>query len=350
MNATRPNNASNPNITDFKTDNTALTVSDLRLKLSSFKTNDNDISAQAASLTASISTANTNISTLQTKTTNITQSNNKTVITGNLDTNACDIGSFASNSIMGKNCGYSLNSGTSNCVYAMESGKSITSGSKNCIFGTWASNGITTSYYNSAFGYGADANNGSTAIGSQSYAINASTSIGVNAGINCTGSNNVYIGQNSGNSTVASNKVFLGDTSINGIYANVTSISSLSDARDKLNIQDLPFDALEYINMLQAKIYKLNPRKRYNHICDDGAGCSHTNMDNNDGTKADEHYSIGLISQNVEMIENELPIPNNLVLDKVDDETMAIKYSALIPILIDAIQTLTSRVEELENN
>jgi len=297
-----------------------------------------------------ISTSNANITTLQDKTVNISQANNKTVITGNLDTNGCDIGSFASNSIMGKNCGYSLTSGTANSIYAMESAKSITSGSKNCIFGTWASNAITTSYYNCAFGYGADANNGSTAIGSQSNALGTgSTSIGRMAGSGATGSNCSYIGANSGINSTGSNKIFLGDGNITGVIQQVAS-TILSDARDKLDIQDLPFDALQYITMLQPKIYRMNPRKRYLHVCDDDdEGCCNSNMDINDESKSDEDFSIGLIAQDIEIIEDALPITNNMILDNIDSETLAIKYSAIIPILIDAIKTLTNRVEELEN-
>lgn len=123
-----------------------------------------------------------------------------------------------------------------------------TTGTYNTAIGGNALKVSTTAQSCTAVGYSAAlSNTGSynTAIGDSASYSNTSgefnTSVGAGAGdIITTGSNNSSIGYNADpSSATASNEVTLGDTSITALRCNVTSITSLSDIRDKTNIGDL---------------------------------------------------------------------------------------------------------------
>ena len=78
------------------------------------------------------------------------------------------------------------------------------------------------------------------------------TTIGVNGlYTTTTGSNNTGIGKNAwSSSATASNEVTLGDGNITSLRCADTSISSLSDRRDKKNITDLS-EGIDFINKLR---------------------------------------------------------------------------------------------------
>ncbi len=149
----------------------------------------------------------------------------------------------------------------------------------------------STTTYNTALGYQAlrgstthSANTGTsnTAIGHSALLANTSggsnTALGYNAGnagtANTTGSNNTFIGYQAqanaatytngtalGNGAVltASNRIVLGNTSIADIYAQVTTITGISDARRKKDITDLDADlGLDFIRHLRPVSYRYN--------------------------------------------------------------------------------------------
>ena len=83
------------------------------------------------------------------------------------------------------------------------------------------------------------------------------TILGAFAGDSITsGSNNTCLGFDAEpSSSGASNQVTLGNSSINNLRCNETSISSLSDERDKAEIIDLPI-GLDFINAVRPVKFK----------------------------------------------------------------------------------------------
>jgi len=176
---------------------------------------------------------------------------------------------------------------------------------------------------------------------------NYATAVGTSAGQNCTsgglssvfigilagsgvttGAQNVCIGFNSNPSTATSSYQFtLGHTDIQTLRCNQTSITSLSDARDKTNIVDTPY-GLDFINTLQPRQFKWATR---------------------DGNIKDGKVEQGFIAQELLEAAGTNKADLNLVLE---DNPNKLEASAgnLMPILVKAIQELTARVAELENN
>jgi trimeric autotransporter adhesin len=117
----------------------------------------------------------------------------------------------------------------------------------------------------------------------------ANTAFGLNAGIsNKTGSNNTFVGAgadtNAGSYTngtalgygavlTASNSIVLGNDSISRIYANVTTITAISDRRHKKEIRALDRDlGLDFIKKLKPVSYRFNngdETERYGFIAQD---------------------------------------------------------------------------------
>ena len=176
-------------------------------------------------------------------------------------------------------------------------------GSPNDGFGYEAGYNITTGFGNVAFGYeamfgGAAITGGSnTAIGSQAlYGLQGAaannTAIGYQAGYAgtaiTTGTNNTFVGyqaQSNGatytNGTAlgyqailtASNVIVLGNSAIAHIYAEVTTITGISDRRLKRDIADLSADlGLDFIEKLKPVSYRYNngdETERYGFIAQD---------------------------------------------------------------------------------
>ena len=361
-------------IEDHNLDNTTLTAATAA--------NTSALSTLDSAYTTSSSDTSIDVTTLKGKTaymtpgTDITTISDTVTLTGLLNTNTCDVGkasnfivgktvgnlatiSGTSNTVIGNNCGIGLTSCTGNVICGFDSGKEITTGSNNTIVGYSSTNSATntpTATNATSVGYGTSTllNNG-TAIGTLAHAGSGSVSLGYRAGNGCwsQSGNNICIGNGAGDGliTSANDKIYLGNSDIDTFYCNVTSITSLSDERDKLEITDLNthFDSMEYINNLNPKLYKLNPRVRYKN--------NDTNIiEVNDGSKADTNYSIGLIAQEVKTYEDTLNLANPLIYNEMNDETLALSYSKLIPVLVSAlkqsntiINDLTLRIETLEN-
>ena len=156
---------------------------------------------------------------------------------------------------------------------------------------------------------------------------NQNTSFGYMAGYHTTtGTNNANLGSGAApSSATASNEVTLGDSAISSLRCNDTSISSLSDARDKTDVVDLPV-GLNFINTLRPVKFKWQRRE----------------PDINDGL-----VRAGFIAQ--ELQEAQLGSEYlDLVLES-NPEKLEAKQGKLIPVLVQAIKELSARVEELES-
>lgn len=133
------------------------------------------------------------------------------------------------------------------------------------------------------------------------------------SGISLTSNNsNEFATRFSGGYRLFSNKML---TSGVALISGASSWSSLSDRRLKENIKPIT-------NGLD-KIMKLNPVS-YNYL--------HSDV-----------QSLGLIAQEVKEV-----VPEIVNVPKNEDEYMSVRYSELIPVLIDAVQELKKENEELK--
>lgn len=170
---------------------------------------------------------------------------------------------------------------------------------------------------------------GNTTLGnSAGYSVttgNQNVFIGDNSGAalpSITGSNVICVGKESNptNGTV-SNQITLGNSAITTLRCQVTSITSLSDARDKTNIEDSEY-GLDLVNSLKPVTFEWDTR---------------------DGAKKDVK-DLGFIAQDLKEVDDEYL---GLVYSE-NPEKLEASYGRLIPVLVKAIQDLSAKVEALE--
>ena len=143
----------------------------------------------------------------------------------------------ADNLSLAGSVGTSVEDGNRNTAIGYQIMPSLTSGSGNIGMGYKNLQALTTGDYNVSIGNKAVGSSDGDALTTGSK----NTLIGMQAGKDITtGSNNTVIGYNADvSSATISNTITLGDTNITTLRCNVTSITSLSDMRDKTNIADL---------------------------------------------------------------------------------------------------------------
>ncbi len=233
--------------------------------------------------------------------------------------------------------------GGSNSAFGRNSLYFNTSASGNSAFGGNALYKNDEGFNNSAFGFGSMFNNTSgyqnTALGYISLYLlttgHDNTAIGHKAGYNLTtGSNNIIIGFNAQpSSSTVSNQITLGNNQITQIRANVTSITSLSDQRDKKNIKELSL-GLDFIMKLKPREFNWDKREWYE-------------TGNNDGSKMEDHPTAGFIAQELnEVQDQEQAVWLNLV-SKDNPEKWEATYGNLLPVMVKAIQELKEENEKL---
>jgi len=141
------------------------------------------------------------------------------------------------------------------------------------------------------------------------------------------GDNNTILGFNAeASSSSVSNEITLGDSNITNLRCNDTTISSLSDERDKDNIVDLNW-GLQFIDDLRP--VKFDWARR------DGSMQGHVDM--------------GFIAQELDTVEDKYDSHEytRLVSHENPDRLEADPMKTY-PILIKAVQELSARVAELE--
>ena len=161
------------------------------------------------------------------------------------------------------------------------------------------------------------------------------TFLGYGAGSNTTtGSNNITIGNSSqSSSATVSNEITLGNNTITTLRCNIPTITSLSDRRDKTDIQDIPL-GLNFIEEINPVKFTWNTR---------------------DGSKKDI-VDFGFIAQDLKQAEEKIGVTvPNLIYDSNPDKLEA-SYSTLIPIMVKAIKELKKlaakqqeEIEQLKN-
>jgi hypothetical protein len=267
------------------------------------------------------------------------------------------------NTIIGEGAGILLTNGNSNVVVGHDLLNSAVTGVfGNTVLGEGCAISMTSGYYNVVIGQ--------TALESQTSA-NYNVAIGNNAGTGSGGgANNIYIGNTvrsssgadvtnigpgTGNpsatytnvtnigkdaaasSTSASNTITLGDANITSLRCQVTSITSLSDERDKKNISPLDV-GLDFVNTLKPVSFDWNMRPK---LDEEGNVVSTGKIDMPD---------IGFIAQDMVKAEDDLGLADYLQLSYRDNpDALEVSQGRLIPILVKAIQDLSAKIEMLEN-
>jgi hypothetical protein len=214
--------------------------------------------------------------------------------------------------------------------------------------------------FNVGIGYRAGENNDTGAnnvyIGKEAGKANTSgaqkTCVGDTAGSTSTGSNVTLIGYNSQPSAVSvNNEITLGDSNVSTLRCAVTTITSLSDERDKSEIKDLEY-GLDFINSLQPREFVWDNRAeiKKQDVLDENGEPS-LDDDGNIVTKDVEFYSankgkkdFGFIAQEVKELDNDtlrLVYSENV-------EKLEMSYGKLVPILVKAIQELKAEIELLK--
>lgn len=274
------------------------------------------------------------------------------------------------NIAIGYLAGYDLTSGLHNVMIGAQAASNITtsadgvyigasafknptSGPRNVVVGAYAvGNGTGSMDGSVVIGHEAAFSHSSsgflTAVGKSALRANTTgrfnVAVGNSAGVaTTTGQNSVFVGYQAGNSTTTgsnqivigqgsdassatvSNEITLGNSSITNLRCQVTTITSLSDARDKTDIQ--PLNAgLEFVEALNPVSFNWNMR---------------------DGGKVGV-ADTGFIAQDLQaaQIETGVRIPD-LVYD-VNPDKLEAGYGKLIPVLVQAIKDLSEKVKDLE--
>ena len=172
-----------------------------------------------------------------------------------------------------------------------------------------------------------------TAVGHMSLRANTTgsqnTALGYKAGdLTTTGSNNTTLGflADPSSATVC-NEFTLGNTSVTNLRCNDTTISTLSDERDKDNIVDLEW-GIDFIESMRPVKFDWNRR---------------------DGTMRDKK-DLGFIAQELDLVENQYQSHEyTRLVHKENPERWEADPMKTYPILVKAVQELSARVKALES-
>lgn len=186
----------------------------------------------------------------------------------------------------------------------------------------------------------------------ENIANGGSTFVGYGAGLSATGANNTCIGNGAGtnittgasntcigngaqpSSSSVQNEITLGNSNVTALRCQVTTITSLSDARDKKDIT--PLDAgLDFINALNPVRFTWNMRPT-------------EGMDGEiiEGRKGDP--DTGFVAQDLKAAQEQLGIVIPGLIHEVNPEKLEAGYGKLLPVLVKAIQELSAKVDALE--
>lgn len=237
-----------------------------------------------------------------------------------INSSAADIGASQS-TIIGKDAGPGT-TGPANTFLGYNAGKLMGSGGGNTIIGSAAGAnciGLDNTFLGN--GSGGSVTNG-----------NSNVFIGSNIGntfATFTGSNNICIGSGSSPATSSSSySITLGDSYTNVLRCAQTSITSLSDARDKKDIKDLGV-GLDFVKTLNPVEFVWNDR---------------------DVNGKHDIKDFGFIAQDLKKSQEDVALADTLrLVYEENPEKIEASYGKLIPILVKAIKDLSAKVEALES-
>jgi len=157
------------------------------------------------------------------------------------------------------------------------------------------------------------------------------TILGYNTASTLTnGNNNIIIGSNANSSTsTISNEITLGNNSISVLRCQASSITSLSDLRDKTDIEEIPL-GLNFIDKINPVKFVWNTR---------------------DGSKINTK-DFGFIAQELKDAEDKVGIKVPNLINNNNPDKLEASYGTLIPIMVKAIKELSEltakQQEEIE--
>ena len=257
-------------------------------------------------------------------------------------------GAYSQHTIIGGNACNQTSSGNYHCAFGHSALFFQTTGDRQTAIGYRSLYSLSTSDDNTALGYYSGysiTGSGNTVIGSNS-AYSGTNNL-------TSGSNNILIGHNSSASAATvDNEITLGNSSIGTLRCAVSSISSLSDERDKSNIKDLSY-GLDFIDSLQPREFVWDNRAetKLQQVKDENG--DDVFDENNDNVFEEvEFYSdnkgkkdFGFIAQEVQSLDDDTL---RLVYNK-NPEKLEISYGKLVPILVKAIQELKAEIDILKS-
>ena len=233
----------------------------------------------------------------------------------------------------------SVTTGDDNIALGLAALDKCTTGSYNIALGKNCLKDTTTGEYNIAMGegsqrYASGSNNISMGYRT-AHNISGSNNVLIGASIltsssdSLSGSNNTLIGKSASPSSASvSNEMTLGHSGLNTLRCNQTSITSLSDGRDKINVAELG-EGLDFVSRLKPVKFEWKTR---------------------DGNIKDGTCEAGFIAQDLQQLQKDTDTDYlKLVMDSNPDRLEA-SYGKLVPILVRAIQELKSEVEQLKAN
>lgn len=244
---------------------------------------------------------------------------------GFMTLNANTVGS--NNSAFGESSLYSNTTSGDNSAFGQSSLYYNLDGFGNSAFGKMALYNNTSGYINSSFGVNSLSSN---TTGYQNSAFGSSSGYTVT-----TGSNLTLLGFGSEPTTgTTSNQITLGNGFVTSLRCNVTTITSLSDARDKKNIKDLNL-GVEFLMMIKPRLFNWDKREWYENNV-------------SDGSMIQETQTAGFIAQELDEVQNsEDAAWLNLVL-KDNPEKWEATPGNLLPVMVKAIQELKAENEALK--
>lgn len=160
--------------------------------------------------------------------------------------------------------------------------------------------------------------------------------LGSNAGFTLNyGSNNTCIGCNSDvASATVSNSFTLGNGSVSVLRCAVTTITALSDERDKANIEPFAL-GLSVMDDIRFYSYQWDKREWYK----DGK---------RDGSHMEKERHIGVMAQEMRKLEDKHHARDLRLVYDVNSDKLEASPGNLLPILVNSIKELKAKNEELE--
>ena len=264
-------------------------------------------------------------------------------------------GNPGSNTIIGNGNATALTTAGSNIIIGNGSGTGITTNNGNILIGNAAGPLFNAGTSNIIIGSAAmtrpETYNSNIAIGSNTLFLaglggttcEENTAIGIGAGGTTyrSGSNNTILGYDADTSAASVDDEFtLGNSSVATLRCAVTSITSLSDARDKTDIKDLSY-GIDFIKSLTPREFTWNNRPEVRIVRDEDGNETEKEIQSKNKGKKD----FGFVAQEVQALDND----TLRLIYNSNPEKLEMSYGKLVPILVQAVKELTARIEALEN-